>query len=102
MVAARILLVDAQRETLAVRTLREHERVTAHEGRDVPRVPFAVRVNEQIALLATAEQGDRQDSVAGAGEDDRILSRRGGKFRRGQRNGVHFGRERVVRAGLDI
>jgi hypothetical protein len=100
-IAAIVVLIDAQRERLAVLGQRENERVAADKRRHVSGVPVTVGSDVEILSRGHAEQNGRYDLLLAAGEHDRILRRSGAELGGNQGYGINFRREIEIRAGFD-
>ncbi len=110
-VDAGIFLVDAQGEGRTV-PARKHERIAAHERRDVFGVPRPVFVDIEIFVVADAEQGAGHDPGLFPRKHDRVFDAGRLEFRRHQRHRIHilgkskvdarFDRYVLVLPGIDL
>jgi len=90
-IAARPVLVDAQRELVGFFTLSENERITPHEGWNIVGLPGVVLVEVQILGIRDSQHNHGSDSFLTAREDDRVLASRQRDLDGRQRNRVHLG-----------
>ena len=104
-VEAFVALVEEHGEVVAFlpgRLFGQHERIAAHEGRDVDvRRPLAFGIDVQVFVLAQAQQGHRTGFGHGrAGEHDQQVARGDAELHAGQRHRMRVHRELHVRHAL--
>ena len=101
LVEALVLLVDAEREGLAVVGAGEDERIAAQEGGHVAAGPVALGIDGVVLVGAHSENDRREDILVVTGEDDGVIGGGGDELGGKQRHRVDLFRKRIVAAGLE-